>query len=186
VTADAAAAAPGLLERVAAGDQSAFAGLYDRYSRFAYSLTLRVVRDAALAEDVVLQAFLSAWRSASSFRPGLHTEQSWLLSIVHRHAVDARRRHPRQLRPMQPRSKPIAEESVEDSVERDRARRALAGLEAGDRQMLELAYFDGLSQSEIAAELGIPMRTVRSRVHHAVSRLGELLRESGFQGCAHA
>jgi RNA polymerase sigma-70 factor (ECF subfamily) len=60
VTADAAAAAPGLLERVAAGDQNAFAGFYDRYSRFAYSLMLRVVRDAALAEDVVLQAFLSA------------------------------------------------------------------------------------------------------------------------------
>jgi len=184
VTACTAAAAPGLLERVAAGDQSAFAGLYDRYSRRAYSLTLRIVRDAALAEDVVLEAFLSAWRSASSFRPGLHTEHSWLLSIVHRHAVDARRRHPRQPAPFEPRSMPVAEESDELSAERDRTRRALAGLEAGERQMLELAYFRGLTYSEIAAELAIPVRTVRSRMHHAVSRLHELLRESGFQsGC---
>jgi RNA polymerase sigma-70 factor (ECF subfamily) len=112
----------------------------------------------------------------------LHTEQSWLLSIVHRHAVDARRRHPGQLTPMQPPPTPIAEKSVEDSVERDRTRRVLAGLEAGEQQMLELAYFGGLSQSEIAAELAIPLQTVRSRMHHAVSRLRERLRERRFQG----
>jgi RNA polymerase sigma-70 factor (ECF subfamily) len=173
VTAYAAAAAPGLLERVAAGDQSAFAGLYDRYSRWAYSLTLRIVRDAALAEEVVLEAFLSAWRSASSFRPGLHTEHSWLLSIVHRHAIDARRRNPRQPAPARPRSTPVAVESDELSAERDRTRRALAGLEASERQMLELAYFGGLTYSEIATELAIPVRTVRSRMHHAVQRLRE-------------
>jgi RNA polymerase sigma-70 factor, ECF subfamily len=178
VTACTAAAAPGLLERVAAGDQSAFAGLYDRYSRKAYSLTLRIVRDAALAEDVVLEAFLSAWRSASSFRPGLHTEHGWLLSIVHRHAVDARRRHRRQLTPTQPPLLPTPEASIEGLAERDRIRRALAGLDDGERQVLELAYFDGLTESEIAAELAIPVRTVRSRTHHAVSRLCELLRSA--------
>jgi RNA polymerase sigma-70 factor, ECF subfamily len=160
--------------------------LYDRYSRWAYSLTLRVVRDAALAEDVVLEAFLSAWRSASAFRPGVHTEHSWLLSIVHRHAVDARRRHPRQRAPMQPPSMPVATERAEDSAERDRTRRALAGLEAGDRQVLELAYFDGLTKWEIAAELGIPVRAVRPRMHRAVSRLRERLGETGFPRCAHA
>jgi RNA polymerase sigma-70 factor (ECF subfamily) len=157
--------------------------LYDRYSRFAYSLTLRVVRDVALAEDVVLEAFLSAWRGASSFRPGLHTEHGWLLAIVHRHAVDARRRHRRQLTSTRPPSMPTPEASVEDSAERDRVRRALAGLEDGERQMLELAYFDGLTQSDIAAELGIPVRTVKSRMHHAVTRLGELLqRERAARG----
>lgn len=167
--------APELLERIAGGDDVAFAALYDRYRCVAYGLALRVVGDAALAEDVVQEAFLGAWRSAGSFRPGSGTERACLLTIVHRRAVDVVRRAGR---PVPPPPEPIADGDFADACEHDRARRALASLPACERQTLELAYYLGLTQSEIAAALLIPIGTVKSRTQRALSRLRDLLEEA--------
>jgi RNA polymerase sigma-70 factor (ECF subfamily) len=173
-----------LIARCAAGDESALAGLYDRYAGVAYGLALRVVRDAALAEDVVQEAFLAVWRGASLFDAGRSKVSTWLLSLVHHKAVDAVRRE-------QARPKPAREEAPErpddadvarDVVRADDAatvRRALMQLSPAQREVLELAYFGGLTQSELADRLGEPLGTIKSRTHAALGRLRELLAGAG-------
>jgi RNA polymerase sigma-70 factor (ECF subfamily) len=175
-----------LVERCADGDEGALAELYDRFGRAAYALALRVVRDRSHAEDVVQEAFLDLWRAASRFDPERSRPVTYLLTFVHRRAVDVIRRE--QARPQRAASvEAVAERAGRDDVAeslvaRDQGasvRRALAGLSPPQREVLELAYFGGLSQSEIAERLGEPLGTVKSRTHVALSRLRELLGE-GF------
>jgi RNA polymerase sigma-70 factor (ECF subfamily) len=175
-----------LVARCAEGDEGALAELYDLFGRAAYALALRIVRDAAQAEDVVQEAFLDLWRSAARFDPARSRPASYLLTFVHRRAVDLIRRE---------QARPQRGGDVEDIASRANAddppaslivseqgasvRRALADLPPPQRQVLELAYFKGLSQSEIAEHLGEPLGTVKSRTHVALARLRELLGE-GF------
>ena len=149
---------------MARGDEAALGAFYDLYGRVAYGLALRIVRDARLAEDVVQDSFLSVWRCAGSFRSGLGTERGWLLAIVHRRAVDAVRRLGRQL-PVSPSPEPSVDDEGGDALERERVRRALATLPARKREVLVLAYYEGLTQSEIAAAVSVPLGTVKSRIH---------------------
>jgi len=160
---------------VARGDESALAELYDRFGRVAYGLALRIVRDQTLAEDAVQDAFLAAWRTAVSFDPGRGKASTWLLTLVHRRAVDVVRREERR-RTEALDAEPLAggestDETAEVREERRRVQAALAQLPPDQRQALELAYYGGLSQSELAERLGVPLGTVKSRTFAALARL---------------
>jgi RNA polymerase sigma factor (sigma-70 family) len=170
-----------LVALVARGEDDALAALYDRFGRTAYGLALRVVRDTALAEDVVQEAFLSLWRSAGRFVPERSRAGTWLLTLVHRRAVDLVRREERR------RSEPIeaAPEAADDAaaeapwlrLERERVQSALARLPDAQREAIELAYYGGFTQSELADRLGQPLGTIKSRMFAGLARLGELLRD---------
>jgi RNA polymerase sigma factor (sigma-70 family) len=172
-----------LLAACAEGDEQALGSLYDRFGTVAYRLALRVVRDAALAEDAVQEAFLAVWRQAASFDRSRGKPSAWILTLVHRRAVDLVRSQarfnalPDQLEVMAPQA--VVAESTDDDVALREARRdvqaALATLSRAEREVLDLAYWCGLTQSEIATALGIPPGTVKSRTFSALARLREAL-----------
>jgi len=173
-----------LIARCAAGDDLALASLYDRYGRSAYGLALRIVRDPALAEDAVQEGFLAAWRAAPRFDAARAKASTWLLSLVHHKAVDLVRRE--EARPAQPTAElpeAVASDDVSRSAlqgfERQRIDAALDGLSTSQREVLVLAYFDGLTQTELAERLGEPLGTIKSRTHAALARLRALLGEDG-------
>ena len=168
-----------LLAVVARGDEQALATLYDRYDRVAYGLAYRILRDQALAQDAVQDAFLSVWRTAASFDPLRGKASTWLLTLVHRRAVDAvRREDRRRAQPLD--DAPIAsgdatDETAELREQRRAVQAALAQLPPEQREALELAYYGGLSQSELAERLGVPLGTVKSRMFAALAKLRDLL-----------
>src|SRR4051794_18042258 len=138
----------------ARSDDLAFAELYDRYGRVAYGLALRVLRDEALAEDAVQDAFLAIWRGASRFIPERGQASSWILMLVHRRAVDlVRREDRRRTEPFEGEDLATREGSAEDvawlRLERERVQAALQKLPDPQREALELAYYGGFTQSEL-------------------------------------
>jgi RNA polymerase sigma factor (sigma-70 family) len=168
-----------LIEAVARGDEQALAELYDRFGGTAYRLALRVLRDGALAEDAVQDAFLSAWRTAVSFDARRGSASTWLLTLVHRRAVDLVRREDRRRTEVLD-DAPVpagdaTDETAEVREERRRVQAALAQLTSDQREALELAYYGGLSQSELAERLGVPLGTVKSRMFAGLARLRDLL-----------
>jgi RNA polymerase sigma-70 factor, ECF subfamily len=168
-----------LLALVARADDEALAALYDRFGGVAYRLAFRVLRDQVLAQDAVQEAFLAAWRTAVSFDPARGKASTWLLTLVHRRAVDlVRREERRRADPLDP--LPVASvEAVDESAEVREQRRAVQGalaqLPQEQREALELAYYGGLTQSELAERLGVPLGTVKSRMFAALARLRDLL-----------
>jgi RNA polymerase sigma-70 factor (ECF subfamily) len=170
-----------LLADAAAGREHGLAGLYDLYGRRAYGLALRVLRDEALAEDAVQDAFLAVWGSAARYRPERGSPLSWILTIVHRRAVDIVRREQRRRDALvETHEEPTGDEADETVLARDEAvhvRRALTWLDPAQRRLLELAYYGGLTQSEIAVELDLPLGTVKSRTFLALARLRSLLED---------
>jgi RNA polymerase sigma-70 factor (ECF subfamily) len=176
--------AEALVAATAAGREEGLAGLYDLFGRRAYAVALRVLRDETLAEDAVQEAFLTVWRSAADYRRERGTPAAWLFTIVHRRAVDlVRREQRRRAGPIEEFEEPAGEatdEMVIVRAERARVRRALAQLAPAQRRVLELAYYGGLTQSEIAAELGRPLGTVKSVTFTALSRLRLLLEGEGI------
>jgi RNA polymerase sigma factor (sigma-70 family) len=166
---------------VARGDEQALAALYDRFGRVAYGVAFRVLRDQALAQDAVQDAFLTAWRTAASFDPGRGKASTWLLTLVHRRAVDVvRREDRRRAGPLD--DAPVAsgdatDETAEIREQRRAVQAALTQLAPEQREALELAYYGGLTQSELAERLGVPLGTVKSRMFAALSRLRDLLGE---------
>jgi RNA polymerase sigma factor (sigma-70 family) len=178
-----------LVALVARGDQDALAELYDRVGRIAYGIAVRVLRDDKLAEDAVQEGFLAVWRSAAGFRAERAKASTWILTLVHRRAVDLVRREERR------RTEPLAEETVAAAAtseptdeaawlrfERERVQRALALLPDVQREALELAYYGGYSQSELAERLGVPLGTIKSRMFSGLARLRELLDDSSREG----
>ena len=170
-----------LVALVARGDEGALAELYDRFSRVAYGLALRVVRDTSLAEDAVQEAFLTLWRSAERFVADRGKASTWLLTLVHRRAVDlVRREQMRRTEPLDARSSGGSEATDEQAwlrLRRARVRAALRKLPDQQREALELAYFGGFTQSELADRLGEPLGTIKSRMFTGLARLRELLAE---------
>ena len=167
---------------IARSDQDALAELYDRFGRVAYGLAVRVLRDEKLAEDAVQEAFLSAWRNADRFIPERAKASTWLLTFVHRRAVDlVRREDRRRAEPLPESSEPALGDSTEEDVwlrfERERVQAALLRLPDQQREALELAYYGGFSQSELAERLGQPVGTIKSRMFAGLARLRELLAE---------
>ncbi|HET7472192.1 MAG TPA: sigma-70 family RNA polymerase sigma factor [Candidatus Limnocylindrales bacterium] len=173
-----------VLALVTAGHLDALQELYDRYRTMAYSIALRITADASLAEDVVQDAFLGAWRNAGRYVEGRGSVKTWLLSIVHHRAVDAvRRRRPttelpdREDVPPPALQLPDLWQDVAAGLDRDAIARAMAVLSDVQREAIELAYWGGLTQQEIAERTGTPLGTVKSRV-----RLGLLALRRALAG----
>jgi RNA polymerase sigma-70 factor (ECF subfamily) len=175
-----------LLSLVASSDDQALAELYDRFGRVAYGLALRILRDEALAQDAVQEAFLAIWRSADRFLAERAKASTWILTLVHRRSVDLVRREDRRRgEPLESAGEPAAPETVEDEAtlgfERRVVQEALSRLQPEQREALELGYYGGLTQSELAERLGLPLGTIKSRMFTGLSRLRELLAEAGLQ-----
>jgi RNA polymerase sigma-70 factor (ECF subfamily) len=171
-----------LVALTARGDERALGELYDRVGQVAYAIALRVLRDQRLAEDAVQEGFLAAWRSAGSYRPDRARAASWIVTLVHRRAVDIVRREQRRrtdvLDEAQWAETPggaAVDEAAWLGYERDRVHAALGALPDVQREALELAYYQGYSQSELAERLGVPLGTIKSRMFAGLARLRELL-----------
>lgn len=160
-----------VIGRVAGGDLAALETLYDRYKSVAYAIALRITADPALAEDVVQDAFLGAWRNAGRYAPDRGSVRTWLLSVVHHRAIDALRR--RRITAALPEGDepPPASMTLPDvwaevagRLDSERVRAALMRLSDVQREALELAYWSGLTQQEIATRTATPLGTVKSRM----------------------
>ena len=173
-----------LMARVAEGDQQAFAEVYDATSRTVFGIVLRVLRDRAQAEEVTQEVYVDAWRQAKRFDGERGSATSWLNTIAHRKAVDrvrsVERAAARDQQHFEHETR-APEPDVSDLViARDDGRRvrdALQRLPEVQRTALELAYFDGRSQREVAEYLEVPLGTVKTRIRDAMKRLRTYLRE---------
>lgn len=181
--ADASAHLAGLLRRCARGDESAFAAFYDATSARGWGLALRVLRNPTHAEEVLQEAYLSAWRQSSRFDPKRGRAESWFLTIVHRAAVDrvrsaeaARRRDQQHIDQASspPEADPTAS-AVHQSFEARRVHGALEALTELQRQAVELAYWGGYTHTEVAGLLEIPVGTAKTRIRDGLIRLRDTL-----------
>jgi RNA polymerase sigma factor (sigma-70 family) len=175
-----------LVSLVASSDDQALAELYDRFGRVAYGLALRILRDETLAQDAVQEAFLGVWRSADQYLPERAKASTWILTLVHRRAVDlVRRENLRRGEPLEQAPEPIAPSTVESEAtlvfRRRVVQEALKGLPAEQREALELAYYGGLTQTELAERLGQPLGTIKSRMFMGLARLRDLLNQAGLE-----
>jgi RNA polymerase sigma-70 factor, ECF subfamily len=158
---------------VARGDDRALSELYKRYSRPVYATGIRLLGDAHLAEELVQDAFTTVWRRALSFDSGRASFATWLYRITRNRAVDLNRR--RQVRPFSVGEEPLRNVSggpePEASVDGWDVARALSRIPDEHREVLTLAYFEGLSQREISRRTGVPLGTIKSRTMAALKRL---------------
>jgi RNA polymerase sigma-70 factor (ECF subfamily) len=175
----------GLHRRLSAGDRGAFDELYRRYGPSAFGLAYRLTGQQVLAQDVVHDAFLALWRAPEAFDPARGAFRTFFLSLVHHRAVDTIRREER-LRKRTERAanlEPVTGEDVAEDVvdkevlgvRRQEVRDALTTLSPEQRQVLEMAYFQGYTQAAIAQELGIPIGTVKTRTLAAMRKLRRVL-----------
>jgi RNA polymerase sigma-70 factor (ECF subfamily) len=165
---------------IARSDEVALAELYDRYGRAAFGLALRVLRDESLAEDAVQEAFLGIWRGADRFLPERAKASTWIMTLVHRRAVDlVRREERRRAEPLPDVETTAGGPSAADTawlrLERERVQAALRQLPDQQREAIELAYYGGFTQSQLAERLGEPLGTIKSRMFAGLARLRELL-----------
>ncbi len=174
-----------LVEAVAAADEDALGELYDRFGKVAYGLAYKILQDAALAEDAVQEAFIQIWRGAGSYRPERAKASTWLLTFVHRRAVDlVRREQKRRTLPVvaEPQSSdPGADEAAVSRSRREIVQDALRRLPPEQREPIELAYYGGLTQSQLAERLDQPLGTIKSRMFSGLQRLRVLLAEAGYE-----
>jgi RNA polymerase sigma-70 factor (ECF subfamily) len=173
-----------VLERIADGQLAALEELYDRYRTMAYSVAFRITNDAAVAEDVVQDGFVGAWRNASRYAEVRGSVKTWLLAIVHHRAIDALRRRRPASEPPDRGDAPPAMLTLPDVWPEVAGRllrleilAALRTLTDVQREAIELAYFGGLTQQEIAKKTGTPLGTVKSRM-----RLGLLAMRRALLG----
>jgi len=173
-----------VLARISNGELNALDELYERYKTMAYSIAYRITDDASLAEDVVQDAYLGVWRNAARYIEGRGSVKTWLLSIVHHRAIDAiRRRRPttelpeRDDVPPATLTLPDVWGEVAANLDAETVRTALSALTDVQREAIELAYFGGLTQVEIAEQTSTPLGTVKSRM-----RLGLLAMRRALTG----
>lgn len=166
-----------LIERVAGGDANAFELLYHRYVRSVFGLALRRLGDRMRAEDAVQETFAAVWRSARTYRPDRGPGAPWLYAVARNAIVDRARgrQEPPGEVPDAASSEPTPEERAETSYISWRVHRALSGLPDNEREVIELAYYAELSQSEVAQFLGIPLGTVKTRTRSGLHRLATAL-----------
>ena len=159
-----------LVTRIVHRDEGAFGAIYDRYSRVVYSIVLHVVRDAAIAEDILHDIFLNLWRSPQQFDGARGKLAPWLAVIARNRAIDwIRKQHPQEdLSEVQL----VADEDLAGELERksaiERVRVVLNSLPEKQRAALELAFFRGLTHADIAAQEGVPLGTIKTRIRTAL------------------
>jgi RNA polymerase sigma-70 factor (ECF subfamily) len=169
-----------LIVKVGSGDRAAFEELYSRFARPVLGLALRMLGDHGRAEDAAQETFAAVWRSAKTFRPERGSGSAWLFAVA-RHAIVDRARQrvdPLVAEPVEqasPEAGPV--EVAEQSWLSWQVQTALSRLPERERTVLELAYFSGLSQSEVASYLDVPLGTVKTRTRAGLARLGALLEE---------
>jgi len=168
------------IERVQAGDSLALAELYDRYTPLLYPVVVRILRSPADAEDVLQEAWVQVWKRSASFDPRRGTVAAWLLTVARTRALDryrsmASRGRAESRADREPPAPSEPSASAARGELRGRVQEALAKLQPQQREVLEIAYFQGLSQSEIAVRLNAPLGTVKSWTRQGLLRLRELL-----------
>jgi len=166
-----------LVKAVAAGDRHALSRLYDRYAGLLLALAMRIVRDRREAEDLLHDVFLEVWRSARDYDPTRGRVRTWLVIRMRSRALDVAKsaRVSRRAGDVDVLERMVADTDVGGSPDRRRVRAAVAELTREQRVVLELGYFEGLSCSQIAARLDIPIGTVKSRLAAALGRLRHTL-----------
>jgi RNA polymerase sigma-70 factor (ECF subfamily) len=173
-----------LLRRIAAGDAEAFGQLYDRTSRVLFSMARQILRNDAAAEDLLQDVYVQVWDRAGSFDESLGRPITWLITLTRNRAVDRLRssqRFERMIEAAQQESAltsagNAAVEPEMDGDQRRVIRAALNGLSAEQRQALDMAFFGGLTQSEIAEELKVPLGTVKARIRRGMLQLRDALK----------
>jgi RNA polymerase sigma-70 factor (ECF subfamily) len=177
-----------LLVAIRERDEGAIATLYDRYGGLAFGLAFRILNDRNAAEDVVQDAFFSVWRRAVSFEVGRGSARTWLLSIVHHRAIDRLRGTAGRARQDAPLEDYEYALSVEDpwrevsrSVQRDVLQRSLNTLPNEQRVAIEMAYFSGYTQQEIATTMHVPVGTIKGRLRIGLQKLRVLLSGTGVE-----
>jgi RNA polymerase sigma-70 factor (ECF subfamily) len=167
-----------LISLVEQGDAEAFAMLYDRHSRPAYSLAYRMMGEKQAAEDLLQDALLKVWRAAASYRPERGSVRTWILSIVHNRGIDqlrslaSRRRTQERVEASAPRVQPSeAFTQAWRNTQREQVREALGTLPAEQLKILELAYFSGYTHVEISELLGVPLGTVKGRMRLGLKKV---------------
>lgn len=174
-----------LVARIAERDDEALGLLYDRYGRLVYAIALRITDNATSAEEVVQDVFYNVWRDAPGFRPQAGNVSTWLMAIARHRAIDVTRskrfRAGRREEPID--SGPVAlalpggdpEQQVDERLLRQEIQAALQTLPEPQRRAIELAYYGGLTRSEIAEQLGEPLGTIKTRLRLGLTRLRDLL-----------
>lgn len=173
-----------LIQRVARGDRRAFEEVYDRYSPLIFGLLVRMTRDRAQAEEILGEVFWRAWRDAGAYDPRRGSPEAWLIVMARSRALDAMRSARRITERLGGEMPATVVDSARGPAESLEARqliiRAVGELASGEREALELAYFDGLTQTEIAARTGVPLGTVKSRIRSGLDRLRTALVTKGW------
>lgn len=171
-----------LVRQLARGDRSAFGRFYDAYASLVFTFALRLLRERAAAEDLLQEVFLQVWRDAPNYSAERGSPEAWLVMMTRSRAIDrlrSMRRRDRSFVPMEARSGKTHDAVVESGAPAAEARitvnTALARLSESQRKVLELAYFDGLSQTEIAEQTHEPLGTIKTRMRAALHRLRELV-----------
>ncbi len=176
-----------LIARIARGDQEAFSLFYDAHAGLAFGLIRRIVRQQQAAEEVLQEVFWQVWREAASYDPGRGSPEAWLLMRARSRAIDRlrsiRRREETFVTPvdegMARGEDQRAEHQATMAEDRGLVQGALAQLPEAQRRVIELAFFEGLTQSEIAGRLGEPIGTVKTRVRLGLERLRSIVGEKG-------
>lgn len=176
------------MDRLVSGDLGALDRLYEQYGAMSYSIAYRITGDRGAAEDVVQEAFLGAWRNAARYADGRGTVRTWLLSIVHHRAIDAiRRRRPTVELPETevgvPASLTMPDTwgEVAAGLDRDAVQNALRRISEVQREAIELAYFSGLTQTEIAERTNVPLGTVKGRLRLGLQGLRAAMLATGVE-----
>jgi RNA polymerase sigma-70 factor (ECF subfamily) len=167
-----------LLQQMVRGDGEAFRRFYDRYASLVYAFAIRLLGSRSDAEDLLQEVFLQVWRQAQSYSPERGSPEAWLITMTRSRAIDKLRSlRRRDISPLSPDQPPGLERGtpVEPPTQASEAKLTVQGvltkLPEAERTVLELAYFDGLTQSEIAARLGEPLGTVKTRIRAGLERL---------------
>jgi RNA polymerase sigma-70 factor (ECF subfamily) len=171
-----------LIQQVANQDRDAFSQLYDRFSTLVFTLAMRMLKARSDAEDLLQEVFVQVWRQAQSYSAERGSPEAWIINIARSRAIDKIRSIRRMQKsfvltddPAQAESSDNVESSAAESETRLAMNSALANLPDTQRKVLELAYFDGLTQSEIADRLAEPLGTVKTRMRSGIQRLREIL-----------